>query len=654
MRKVRFVLFLCLVFSLDLFAQVKLETKIRCSHLHASRKHASSRARQTAAQDNYDVKFYFLDLHADNQSAFIKAKVSMKAQVTADNLSEIEIGLSNMLQVDSVFLNNVKRTFEHSDDLIRFSAPTALNKDEIFTTIVYYQGNGQTNSFFSGITNAVAQTGERVTYTLSEPENAIDWFACKQVLEDKADSAYIFVTVPSDMEAASNGLLTGISNAAGGTRRFEWKTRYPIAYYLISIAVADYQEYNTSAVVDGKNVPIQNYLYNNPTALSDYKTLLDLTGPMVEEMSSLFGAYPFADEKYGHAMAPLGGGMEHQTMSTMDGFDFTLIAHELGHQWFGDAVTCATWQDIWVNEGFARYAEYLMIERLMSKDQADGWMSLVYDNALTRTSGSVYVPLALAQDENRIFDGSLTYNKGGALLHMIRFIVDDDEKFFQALTTFQEQFRHKVATGLDFKAVLESVTGKDFTNFFDEWYFGQGFPEYAVRWNYDSDTLYIRQTQTTTHPSVNFYHVPMAYQINFDDGDQTIRLEAESDSELFAVYTGKPVKSITVDPSRIILKKVKSVVRDSGLKAPITTAVEPPSENEFAIHPNPAVSSIQIFPRSDEPYSITIINAHGANVLQTTQRGEFVSPPGSLAAGMYAVRIANVRGTVVRRVLLLE
>lgn len=654
MLSLRLVFFVCILFCGDLHAQLIIDHNINCSHLrYAGKKKPSARVRQSAAQDSYDVKFYFLDLEADNQSAFLKAKVSMKARVTTETLSEIEIGLSDLLQVDSVFINNVKTSFTHNDNIIRINSPSALSKNDLFTSVVYYQGDGQIDSFFSGITNAVSQTGEQVTYTLSEPENATDWFACKQSLDDKADSAYVFITVPAELKAASNGLLTKISDVEGGRKRYEWKTRYPIAYYLISIAVADYQEYNTTAVVDGKELLIQNYLYDNPTVLNDFKTVLDLTGDMVEDLSSLFGAYPFANEKYGHAMAPLGGGMEHQTMSTMDGFTFTLIAHELGHQWFGNAVTCATWRDIWVNEGFARYCEYLMIERLLSKEQADAWMGLVYDNALTRPSGSVYVPLASAQDEFRIFDGSLTYNKGGSLLHMIRFIVDDDEKFFQAIATFYDQFRHGVATGLDFKAVLESATGRDFTDFFNEWYFGEGFPEFGVRWNYDSDTLYIRQEQTTTHSSVDFFHIPTEYKVEFEDGgEQLVRVEATNDDELFALYAGKPVKAITLDPSRFILKQAKGTVRDLSLTAPITSVESLASE--FKIYPNPAVATIRIFPSSEAPYHLTITDAQGAVIFSGPRVNSFETVPGSLAKGIYVVKIGNGRGTLIRKVVVTE
>jgi aminopeptidase N len=638
--------------TVSAYAQ-QLDHTIQCAHAKSfSGKQAMSNARQQSIQDDYDVKFYGLEIKADNQSAFIYAKVAMKAQVLSESLSEIGIGLSELLQVDSVFIDGAKSTFTHSNNQIVITAPQPMFKNQLFTTTVYYQGNGQQASFFSGISNRIAFTGDEVTFTLSEPENATDWFACKQVLSDKADSADIFITVPSNLKAGSNGVLTKVVDVDPGHKRFEWKTRYPIAYYLISLAVAEYDEYTTTATVNGKEMPVQNFLYKNPDVLAGYKALLDQTGPMVEELSGLYGPYPFADEKYGHAMAPLGGGMEHQTMSTMDGFNFTLVAHELGHQWFGDNVTCGSWQDIWINEGFARYSEYLMIERLISKAEADAWMGMVYDHALQRTSGSVYVPLASAQDENRIFDGALTYNKGGALVHMIRYIINDDNTFFAALTQFQQQYKNKVATGEDMKGVLESVTGKDFDQFFDEWYYGQGFPEVRVRWNYDNDTLYIKQTQETSHPSVDFFHFPVDYVVQFEDNTETvIRLETESDGQVLATFTGKPVKKITLDPARIIFKKISEVTRDLSLTG-IVTAAEDELEKVFDIYPNPAVSTVNIRTSRADSYSIHMVSANGAVVLSRhDHHGDLQIPASSITPGLYAIRILTANGAIVKKVV---
>ena len=153
---------------------------------------------------------------------------------------------------------------------------------------------------------------------------------------------------------------------------------------------------------------------------------------MVEEFSDLIGLYPFNREKYGHMQANLGGGMEHQTMSTMGGFSQDLTSHELAHQWFGDKVTCATWSDIWLNEGWASYLEYLY-RQTISQSTADSWMTSTHNSARGAATGSVYVPAGASV--SRIFSSSLTYKKGAAVLHMLRYVMGDSA-FLPAPTNF--------------------------------------------------------------------------------------------------------------------------------------------------------------------------------------------------------------------------
>jgi aminopeptidase N len=642
------ILFLVCIFS-GVFAQTIV--KPYCSHVSHLRDRARLKSMRTqSAPDNYDVKFYFLDIEADNQSSFIKARVSMKAQVK-ESLSQIVVDLSDQLQVDSVFVNDVKVAFSHAGNAVSFSSNGAKSVGDFFTSTIYYQGNGQNQSFFSGISNAASPKGGRITWTLSEPQNALDWFACKQSLDDKADSAYIYVTVPSNLKAGSNGLLKNVSDVPANRKRYEWKTYYPIAYYLISITVGEFDEYNTTATVDGKEMLIQNYVY--PNTLGALQSSLDETGPMIEKFSELYGAYPFANEKYGHAMAPLGGGMEHQTMSTMDGFSFTLIAHELAHQWFGDNVTCATWRDIWINEGFARYSEYVMLEKLHSRTEADAWMSVNYDDVLTQPSGSVYIPLAGAEDENAIFNFRLTYNKGGAILHMLRNVVNDDVVFFDAMKSFQDQFGGGFATGDDFKEVIEQKSGLALDNFFTEWYYGEGYPEYKIRWNYNSDTLYLKQIQTTSNALVPFFHLPMDYKVEFDDSEiMMIRVEAESADQVFKFYTGKTVKKITVDPYRWVLKKVTSFIHDSDLKAPlVVTSAGHDLRNDFDIYPNPADNIINIRANDTRPYDVEFMTMIGQSIIERKdQSGDTSLNATSLAPGVYILKIRSAKGTLIERV----
>ncbi|HYG04015.1 MAG TPA: M1 family aminopeptidase [Chryseosolibacter sp.] len=608
--------------------------------------------------DNYDVTFYFVDIQADNLSVSINANVEMKARVVTPTLSTVLVDLSGYLIVDSVLINNVRSEFTHEDDQVRITTPSELTEGEFFTSKIYYRGTPETGGFFSGISNGFSQTfGAQATWTLSEPLNAKDWFACKQVLTDKADSAYIFVTVPDHLKAGSNGLLTNITELPDNKHRFEWKTRYPIAYYLISLAIADYQEYNVTATVNDKEILVQNFLYDHPNVLPSFKNDLDEVTDMLVYFSEAYGMYPFADEKYGHAMAPFGGGMEHQTMSTMGTFNFTLDAHELGHQWFGDNVTCATWQDIWINEGFARYSEYLALEHLRSETVAKFWMSENYSNVVSLPTGSVYVPVESATNENRIFDFRLTYNKGGALVHMIRNIVDNDPVFFNMLRTFQETYKDSVATGDDFKRVLEETSQIDFDAFFNEWYYGEGYPTYSARWNHDSDTLYVNLTQTASSNATPFFHNPVDLRVNFEGGSsQIIRFYPDEDTTLHAMYMTDelPVTGLSIDPNSWLLKKIGLVDRDHSLKAPSPpiTSLEETLRNKFMIYPNPVDETLRIETADSNFFRVEMMDIHG-KLLGTHEAQKSLSEinTSSLPAGLFLIRITTESGSFFKKMV---
>lgn len=638
-------------------------TEVNCSHAkrfeYTHQANLNTFAGRTSAGEDYDVTFYFLDIEADNFSVAIHANVEMKARSLTSALSTVVVDLSSYLTVDSVFVNNVKSDFTHENDAVAIFAPASIGEGQFFTTRIYYRGTPATGGFFSGISNGFSQTfGAQATWTLSEPLNAKDWFACKQVLTDKADSADIFITVPSHLKAGSNGLLTNVTDLPDNKKRFEWKTRYPIAYYLISMAIADYQEYNTTATVNGKEILVQHFLYNHPDVLPLFQDDLDEVNDMLAYFSDAYGTYPFADEKYGHAMAPFGGGMEHQTMSTMGTFNFTLDAHELGHQWFGDNVTCATWQDIWINEGFARYSEYLALEHLRSKTTADVWMSDNYQNVISQPSGSVYVPSQFATNENRIFDFRLTYNKGGALLHMIRNIVNDDALFFHTLRSFQENFKDSVATGDDFKVVLEQTTGTDFDDFFNDWYYGEGYPVYSAKWNHDSDTLYIGLTQTASNAAVTpFFHNPVDIRVNFEGGShEIIRLYPGENVQSFARYYSDnlPIVSIGLDPGYWLLKKTNGIVRDFTLQAPEPpiTSLEQALRSNFTFYPNPVAETLTIASTESGTFGVEVVDMHG-RIIHTYRSLDQITSINttSFPPGLMLLRLTTARGSFFQKVV---
>ena len=290
-------------------------------------------------------------------------------------------------------------------------------------------------------------------------------------------------------------------------------------------------------------------------------------------------------------MAPFSGGMEHQTMTTQGFFNKGLTSHELGHQWWGDHVTCASWCDIWINEGFASYSEYLMLESLYPNEN-DGHMADVHDNVMSQNGESVWVLDSL--NENRIFSGRLTYDKGAAIIHSMRYMLNDDTQFFQVLKDFQNQYANSTAYGVNFKESLELASGLDFTSFFEEWYFGEGYPTYSLLWEQIGNDLIIELNHTTSKPNVTALFTN-DLDIKFSrlgQSDTTIRFQIDNNSNTFNISNiGAISSSISIDPENWIINKIGTIIESNALHLNENI----PSVNEsLRLSPNPSNGTFTI------------------------------------------------------------
>ena len=643
----------------------------RCAQAHIGQ--ASLRPTTTVAHrremDKYDVKYYKLDLALENNSLDVAGAVWMRARVGRQALTTFAFELyqpaaagADGLLLDSVVVNgrrspNILRA--GPDATAQLAQPVAAGS--LLDARIYYHGTAPSGNS-SAIGNALS-TGNSyntdVTWSLSEPFSAHEWFPCKQVLTDKADSSDVWVTTTLPNKAGSNGVLVRTVPLPRNRVRYEWKSRHPIVYYLISVAVAPYLEYvNYANPVGGPRIPVVNYVYNQ-AALTTYRTEIDRTPGFIENYSRLFGLYPFANEKYGHCMAPLGGGMEHQTMTTQDGFDFQLTAHELCHQWWGDNVTCATWEDISLNESFASYGEYLSLQAFASPQTTPvGWLRAARYYATTfngngdRLGGSVRVPDTT--NVNRIFNYALTYRKGALVIHMLRYLLNDDVKFFRALRTYQTTYANSTARIGDLQRVFEVEAGRSLTYFFRQWYSGEGFPTFAVRWNQVGGQLALESRQTASMPSVTpFFDTELDYRLTFSNGStRTLRLRQGQPISRFTVpVAGLTVASIALDPDLWVLTATtnnttpNSVTRDAALQ-PLASAARV-ALPAVAIYPVPCRETLTLSALPAAAVLADVRDALGRTVAQqplTAARP--VLDTRALAPGLYLLRLADAQGQV--------
>ena len=330
------------------------------------------------AEDAYDVKYIKFNLNVSNTSTAISGDVLTYAKVTAASMSSYVFELDTAYTIDSAKINGVLHTVGGSDSIRSIALGTPLTSGSMFTAQIFYHGSVASSGPFTlgGVFNITdPHWGVRTLFTISEAYHANRWWPCKQSLRDKIDSVDMWVTVPDPLKVGSNGLLQHVTHVDATHSRYEWKERYPINYYLISIAVGPYTDYSYYMHFTGSSdsMLIQNYIYDIPSCLPTYKDVLDSTGLMIDYFSGLFGLYPFVKEKYGHCMVYWGGAEENQTMTTIGSgaLNAEIVAHELGHQWFGDNVTCSTWRDIVMNEGFASYASYLYYEHFYGREYAN-------------------------------------------------------------------------------------------------------------------------------------------------------------------------------------------------------------------------------------------------------------------------------------------
>lgn len=607
------------------------------------RHHAAPHAKTTVAslqELDYDVQYVKLDITATNASTAISGHVTTRAKVTASSMNDYVFEMSQQLTIDSAKINGQILPVSATGVINTISLPGSLLQNDWLEADIWYHGQptGGTGFFTNGILHQTnGSPNVDVTHTVSAAFHSRDWWPCKQGLTDKMDSADIWVTVPNGLKVAGNGLLQQVVPVSGGNR-YEWKLRYPADYYLLSFAIAPYAEYNYYMHFSNSmdSMLVQNFIYDDPSVLLDHKDELDTIGLIIDYFSDIFGRYPFDKEKFGICQTPLPGGMENQTMVSLGSLDATLIAHELSHQWWGDNVTCASTTDMWLNEGWATYSEQLFVEHFRGTAAAFNYRSAVFANVLTTINGSVYV--ADSTNETRIYDGRMTYNKGAALAHMLRFMINDDNRFFQVLKDYQQQYQYGNALTDDLKNIAEQVSGVDLDTFFQQWFHGEGFPVYGARWAQDgSGQVVIKLTQAGSKPAVvSLFKMPLEIRLTSSQGDTTIRIYNDHATQYYSFNWGKSMTGLAIDPDNHILNKTGTIAQD-----PAVLSVNNITHDQLKVFPNPADTEWLVTGVPDHAM-LELYNSAGQKIWQNIASDMNMHiPAASLPSGNYVLSVTT-------------
>lgn len=571
-----------LIFSFTINAQKNSENSLQVNipAMEQKAQMAKFRSVLSGAADNYDIKYHRCEWELDPAVYHIKGAITSYFKPTVVGFNQMEFDLSDSLTVDSVKYHHSLLSFSHLPaDILQINLPSVIPMNTLDSITVYYQGIPPSSGFGSFVQSS--HNGTPVIWTLSEPYGAKDWWPCKQSLNDKIDSVDVFVTTPQINRVASNGILLS-EVLSGNNKIFHWKSKYPIAAYLVAIAVTDYAFYSDFVPLpNGGSLEVLNYVFPENLAAAQASTP-DIIN-IIKFYDSLTIVYPFANEKYGHAQFGWGGGMEHQTMTFLVNFGFSLMAHECAHQWFGDYITCGSWQDIWLNEGFATYFEGLTQERFYPGN----WMSWKANKIGSITSapdGSV-----LCDDTtsvNRIFSGQLSYDKGSYLLHMLRWKMGDS-LFFLSIKDYLNDplLSGKYAHTTDLISHLETTSGQNLTNFFNQWYYNQGYPSYHLYWGQTGNSVTLKVDQTTSHSSVAFFEMPIPVKFVGQSKDTTIVFDHHSSGQQFTATVNFPIVSVQFDPELWILSANNTITGISEY---------PSADDQVMLYPNPAKNLLNV------------------------------------------------------------
>ena len=569
------IIFICLIVPDFLFAQVTFNPGDLGKIAEAESESFTGKLRQRPciSTSDYKVNWYRCFWNIDPNIREISGNVTTLFKPKGTGLDSLAFDLNQVLTVDSVVYHSQRISWKHDSARVIIHFPSVIPQDRTDSVTVYYHGVPADNGFGSFVQSTHA--GAPVIWTLSEPYGASDWWPCKNSLTDKADSIDIYISVPSSYKTASNGLLVSVS-PEGANTVYHWKHRYPIATYLVCLAVTNYAVYPQVVPFGNDTLRLFNYVY--PEDSANAASLLPSIIPMIQLYDSLFGLYPFQHEKYGHAEFGAGGGMEHQTMTFVNAFQFELVAHELAHQWFGDKVTCGSWTDIWLNEGFATYLSGLCYEHLIP----DLWIrfrEVRIKQITSQPGGSVYC--ADTTDISRLFNSRLSYAKGALILHQLRWIMGDSV-FFAALNNYLNDFSlaYGFARTENLKSHLESSWGRDLTWYFDDWFKGEGYPQYQVRWSQKSDTVSFTLSQTQSSPTVSFFEMPVQLKFKNAVHDTMIRVYNSFSGELYTAYIPFAVDSVIFDPDYQIISGNNQVnaVGEHSLQARLMVYPVPASD----------------------------------------------------------------------------
>lgn len=527
------------------------------------------------SQDKMDVLHCDLAMTVDMTSTNIPSGIlTLTAESLDSTLSTCVLDFNDNggnMDVDSVdsgpSTSNLTFTHDGTQNRIFITLPAAVPEGNQFTVRVLYHGTPPSGQGWRRSTH----DGVSLLYSYSQPYDARDWWPCKDVPHDKF-TMDIHVTCPDasyngyPLFVVSNGTLTSTVDN-GATLTYNWSEAYPVSTQYVSITCTNYRPAaGTYTALNGvTTMPVVHYVY--PESYASESGEVVRTVEAIDFFADIFGEYPFLTEKYATSSWNYGGGMEHQTCTSMPNGNLATPyhrrnIHELAHMWFGDAIGIRHFDHIWIAEGWGTYCEALW------KEHKTGIADYHAQMATWEGSTSDADPIVSTNGDD--FNLSITYYKGAWVLHMLRHVIGDTA-FFQGARTYMADtsllYNEGAADSDDVQAHFEAAAGQDLSWFFTQWLYRASRPNYNWTWAATSHA-----GQTTLHLGIeqtqadSVYEMPIDIRVTYQGGataDFTVWNDARIQNFSVAVGAGT-VQSVAFDPDNWIL----DVATQSAASAP--------------------------------------------------------------------------------------
>jgi len=524
-----------------------------CLPLRADEPYARSR--------NYDLQHSRIVLRFDTEQKEVIGDVTHTVTVFRDGISELAFDSSG-LDIESVTVGKAKAKFDVKGEKLDVTLPHAAKAGETLEVEIRYTGKPKKGLYFI-LPDKDYPNQPKEIWSQGESEDTHFYLPTYDYPNDRLTTETI-LTVPASWITVANGKLMSVTDAGKGMKTWTWKESLPSSTYLITVVAGEFDEAKDS----WRGKPVTYYA---PKGKGDrLKANYERTPEMLEFFSKTLGV-EYAWEKYSQAMVDdfVAGGMENSSATTNTSMSLRdprlvpefytdedgLISHELGHQWFGDLVTCKDWGDIWLNEGFATYMNYAWIEHYYPKDQAEyerwsdarGWFQEqnLYEKPIVRFDFN----------DSSEFDGN-AYTKGGWVLYMLRHQIGD-ENFYAGLKHYLEVNRGKNVVTADLTKAIEEATHINVDQFFNEWVYGAGAPKFDLSYTYDDTkhqvALTVKQTQKI-EGRVGLFEVPVDVEITTATGPKLYPITVSKAEEVFTFPSESAPLMVLFDKGGHVLK----------------------------------------------------------------------------------------------------